>query len=135
MEALKKAPGEVVRLRHQHRSGGGLNLQKVKQFLVSQAVEQVLSKVCPRLGQQETLLVETRSALQLVEQEVKVLESDLLTLSQDKLPDLVRSSSGRVHRVATSTSTVCGWNWALCGAVPVLSACASKGELCKKCRP
>ena len=35
----------------------------------------------------------------------------------------------------TSTSSVCGWNWALCGAVPVLSACASKGEFCKKCRP
>ena len=95
--------------------------------LVMQRIELQTSATAQELAVSKGVLNSLLSSMQRVQQEV-------LVLSGQSLPHLVRRAGGPIHIVATSSKTYCGWPWTVDARCVLASdPCIRAEEYCKKC--
>ena len=104
---------------------------------VEAAAERIYEKLLPRLlGQVPDVQEVTDRVFALVEEQINQLQQDIGAISGCAVPQYVRvlDEGRKCHRTWGQDVTLCGWNWAAGGAVPVpASEWQAGAERCRKC--
>ena len=104
---------------------------------VEVAAERIYEKLLPTLlGQVPDVQKVTDKVFALVEEQISQLQRDVGAISGSAAPRFVRvlAEGRKCHMTWGQDATLCGWNWAAGGAVPVpASEWQAGAERCRKC--